>query len=315
MATTPHQSPAPNLPSSIRLVLALAGVAVLGSPVFAQGVLEVTERLSESAAGMEGDAGGGHPSVSADGRFVAFESASTNLVPGDTNGASDIFVVDRLLGTIERVSVDSAGVQANGASQLPSISADGGRVIFESTASNLVTGDSNGLSDIFVHDRLLGQTLRVSVDSAGVQGNGHSHDAKISGDGGTAVFWSFATNLDPPDGTPFFGDVFTHDLATGVTTMESVSSAGVQGNLASIDPAVSFDGTVLAFESFASNLVAGDTNNHVDIFVRDRSSGHHRAGQHQLERRPGHRLQPRVGDLCGRLDRRLLELGLEPRRR
>ena len=114
------------------------------------------------------------PSISADGRFVAFESLASNLVPGDTNGVGDVFVHDRQTGTTERVSVSSAGTQGNGDSAVPSISADGRFVAFVSVASNLVPGDTNGRLDVFVHDRQTGTTERVSVSSAGTQGNGAS---------------------------------------------------------------------------------------------------------------------------------------------
>src|SRR5207249_1385057 len=112
-----------------------------------------TERVSVDSTGTEGNSASTHPSISADGRFVAFASDATNLVPGDTNGFQDVFVHDRLTGTTERVSVDSAGTQGNSVSLEPSISADGRLVAFRSFASNLVPGDTNGVKDVFVHDR------------------------------------------------------------------------------------------------------------------------------------------------------------------
>src|SRR5262249_17255542 len=114
----------------------------------------------------------GRPSLSADGRFVAFESDANNLVPGDTNGAADIFVHDLLTGLTERVSVpdpSSGQAQANGTSLAPAISPDGRYVAFASRASNLVAGDTNTRQDIFVHDRVTGATQRVSVDAVGAQ--------------------------------------------------------------------------------------------------------------------------------------------------
>ena len=112
------------------------------------------------------------PAISADGRFVAFRSDATNLVPGDTNGATDVFVRDRQTGTTRRVSVGPGGAQGNGGSFMPAISADGRFVAFESSATNLVPGDTNDMEDMFVHDRQTGTTRRVSVGPGGVQGNG-----------------------------------------------------------------------------------------------------------------------------------------------
>ncbi|RWN65759.1 MAG: hypothetical protein EOR99_20160, partial [Mesorhizobium sp.] len=130
------------------------------------------QRVSVDSAGGEANAGSFFPSISADGRYVAFDSEASNLVAGDTNGARDVFVFDQQLGTTTRVSVDSAGGDANGHSQSPSISADGRYVAFYSSASNLVAGDTNGATDVFVFDQQLGTTTRVSVDSAGGDANG-----------------------------------------------------------------------------------------------------------------------------------------------
>src|SRR5207249_8340068 len=121
-----------------------------------------TERVSVDSTGTEGNSASTQPSISADGRFVAFASDATNLVPGDTNGAIDVFVHDRLTGTTERVSVDSAGTQGNNSSAEPSISADGRFVAFDSSATNLVPGDTNGAEDVFVHDSHTDTTERVT---------------------------------------------------------------------------------------------------------------------------------------------------------
>ena len=137
-------------------------------------------RVSVDSAGNQANDWSVDPSISADGRFVAFESYSSNLVPGETNNLADIFVRDLSTNTTTRVSVDSAGNQANGLSSQPSISADGRFVAFYSDASNLVPGDTNNLGDIFVRDLLTNTTTRVSVDSAGNQGNLVSSDPSIS---------------------------------------------------------------------------------------------------------------------------------------
>ena len=128
------------------------------------------------------------PSLSADGRYVAFASQASNLVTGDTNGTSDVFVRDRQTGATTRVSVDSSGTQGNNGSAEPSLSADGRYVAFTSQADNLVTGDTNGKADVFVHDRQTAQTTRVSVDSAGNQLDFDSDSPSISGDGRFVAF-------------------------------------------------------------------------------------------------------------------------------
>ena len=233
----------------------------------------VTERVSVGSTGTEGNGECSYPSISADGRYVAFDSDATNLVPGDTNGSGDVFVHDRQTGVTERVSVDSAGTQGNGESGVESvpISADGRYVAFYSYASNLVPGDTNGVPDVFVHDRLTGGTERVSVDSAGTQGNGWSVHASISADGRYVAFDSDATNLVPGD-TNGYRDVFVHDRLTGVTERVSVDSTGSQGDGHSdpfYSPSISADGRYVAFESDATNLdlVLGDTNGYRDVFV------------------------------------------------
>src|SRR5204863_349490 len=159
-----------------------------------------TERVSvASGGGTQGNGNSGgffsFPALSADGRLVAFQSDATNLVAGDTNGTTDVFVHDRQTGTTERVSVASGGTEGNGFSAGLALSADGRFVAFHSTATNLVAGDTNGKTDVFVHDRQTGTTERVSVDSDGTQGNGPSAGAALSADGGLVAFHGTATNL------------------------------------------------------------------------------------------------------------------------
>ena len=231
-----------------------------------------TTRVSVSSAGAQGNGDSSGQSVSADGRYVAFGSNASNLVGGDTNGTTDVFVHDNQTGETTRVSVSSAGVQGNGASGSPAISADGRYVVFFSLASTLVAGDTNGVSDIFVHDRLTGQTSRVSVSSSGLQGNGSSAVPSISADGRVVSFTSVASNLVAGD-TNANNDVFVHDLQTGQTTRVSVASGGGQANDRSVDSHLSADGRYVAFFSFASNLAGGDTSNSSDVFVHDRQTG------------------------------------------
>ena len=231
-------------------------------------------RVSVDSAGNQGNDDSLRSSISADGRFVAFSSEATNLVPGDTNNQNDIFVRDLLTNTTSRVSVDSAGNQGNLVSFAPSISANGRFVVLESSASNLVPGDSNNNEDIFVRDLFTNTTTRVSVDSAGNQAIGNfflplsSLLPSISADGRFVAFSSEATNLVPGD-TNSRSDIFVRDLLTNTTTRVSVDSAGNQGTNESYTPSISADGRFVTFSSDASNLVPGDSNNNEDIFVRD----------------------------------------------
>src|SRR5262245_57509588 len=185
------------------LALALLTTTV---PVLAHGQLAVTKRVSIDSLGSQSDDWSVGPSPSADGRFIAFYSYASNLVPGDTNLAPDVFVRDRLRGVTERISVDSQGHQGNSASLFAFITPDGRFVSFTSWASNLVPGDTNGVADVFVHDRQTGVTERVSVDSFGNEGNnpGFPFDrfimSALSADGRLVVFTTDASNLVPGDG-------------------------------------------------------------------------------------------------------------------
>jgi hypothetical protein len=169
----------------------------------------ITERVSVDSSGMQGNSTSQNASLSADGRYVAFESYAGNLIATDTNGAIDVFVHDRLTGITERASVDSSGMEGNSSSRNASLSADGRYVAFESYAGNLVATDTNGAIDVFVHDRLTGITERVSVDSSGMQGNSSSQNVSLSADGQYVGFVSYASNLVSAD-INGYADVFVH---------------------------------------------------------------------------------------------------------
>ncbi|MBM4014688.1 MAG: calcium-binding protein [Planctomycetes bacterium] len=231
------------------------------------------ERISVGAAGVEADDDSDRPSISADGRFVSFFSYATNLVPGDGNRVADIFVVDRLAGTIERVSVDSAGNEADDGSYVNSIAADGVRIAFVSDATNLVAGDTNDARDAFVHDRSTGVTVRVSVDSAGNEGAGGKTDSsRLSPDGSICAFSSSANLLVPNDSNNRF-DIFVHDLATGTTELVSADPSGAPGDRASLHPRLSADGRFILFQSSSALFDPADTNGAHDLFLRDRHLG------------------------------------------
>jgi Tol biopolymer transport system component len=251
------------------LACGLTIAAALGAslPAWSQGT---TERVSLGPGGVQGNEESLFPAISADGRFVAFYTYASNLVPGDTNHSDDVFVRDRRTGTTERVSVGPNGRQGD-SSSLPAISADGRFVAFRSYANNLVPGDTNGVGDVFVRDRRTGTTERVSVSSSGEQGNAFSVGT-ISADGRFIAFESDASNLVPGD-TNGKRDVFVRDRKLGTTERVSLRPDGGQGNDYSFSPALSAGGRFVAFTSWASNLVPGDTNGTDDVFVRDRVTG------------------------------------------
>ena len=232
------------------------------------GVVQPTTRVSVASSGAEGNRYSYWPAISTDGRYVAFSSDSSNLVAGDTNGTWDVFVRDLATSQTTRVSVASGGAEGNSDSYYTAISADGRYVAFLSSASNLVAGDTNGAGDVFVRDLATSQTTRVSVASSGAEGNSYSYDPAISADGRYVAFRSYASNLVAGD-TNGTWDVFVRDLATSQTIRVSVASDGAQGNGRSEGAVISADGRYVAFHSYAYNLVAGDTNNTNDVFVRD----------------------------------------------
>jgi hypothetical protein len=236
------------------------------------------------------------PAISADGRLVAFVSSATNLVSGDANRSNDVFVRDTCFGatgclpTTARVSVAVDGSEAGDDSSVPSISANGRLVSFNSAATNLVPGDTNMQDDIFIRDTCITasgctpSTIRASVDSAGSQGNAASFLPRISGNGRHVVFSSWATNLVDGD-TGNLHDVFVRDTCFGAvgacapsTSRASVASNGSQADAPSGGPAtqgasISADGRFIAFGSRATNLVPDDTNGMFDIFLRDTCAG------------------------------------------
>ena len=253
-----------------------------------------TTRVSVSSAGGEGNDRSFEPAISADGRFVAFQSWASNLVEGDTGvcrvfptfetgNCPDIFVHDRETGTTERVNVSSDGAQANSWSHNADISGDGRFVSFVSGASNLVENDTNvsfypdgtpyPMEDVFVHDRETGRTTRVSVGSDGAQANGPSDRAAISADGRFVAFLSTADNLVPGD-TNGQRDVFRHDLKTGETVRVNVNSDGVEANGWSYHVTISADGRFVGFSSSASNVVTPpEAEMDIDAFLWDAESG------------------------------------------
>ncbi len=244
-----------------------------------------TSRVSVNSAGAQADAGSGWQwrgsALSADGRYVAFTSYATSLVPGSTNYWPDAFLRDRQSGTTTQLSVATGGLPGNAGVSLEglSISSDGRYVAFASSATNLDPADTNAKYDVFVRDCLNGTTVRVSVDAAGGQANDGSFQPYLSADGRFVAFQSYATNLVAGD-LNAVADIFVKDLQSGAIVRVNVDSAGTEAlpGLAtdtypgSYTPVLSADGRFVAFASSAPNLVAGDTNGMQDIFVEDRDT-------------------------------------------
>ncbi len=209
------------------------------------------------------------PSISADGRYVAFSSDAANLVIGDSNAVEDVFVHDRATGLTGRVSVGAGAIQANGVSSSPSISADGRYVAFGSRGSNLVSGDTNASSDAFVRDRLLVQTTRVSVAASGAQAARSSVEPSISGDGSRVAFESLAAlHGSDANGT---SDVYVRDRGAGATTWIS-SGADLSNNGRNYSPSISPNGRWVAFASDAP-LDPQDANGVRDVYEFDLVGG------------------------------------------
>lgn len=292
------------------------------------GTTELVSQATDGTPGNDGASSGSKPAISADGRFVAFESHATNLVAGDTNEVTDIFVRDRLAGTTERASVGAGGVQATVESTDASISGDGGRVAFQSGDEAMAAGAADSFSlDVFVHYRSSGETVLVSPGAPRFGGNSVEPDISADGDfvafvgpcelvavgactaeqapqifvrdlqanatneatfgrkgaanklnpditahGGAVAFEAYGSDLAGDSA----GDVYVVDTATKVVARVSVDSSGSPGNASSVSglqgPAISDDSRKVAYSSFATNLVAGDTNGARDVFVHDLST-------------------------------------------
>lgn len=250
--------------------LGVGGATIIYLPAIFRANKTVTERISVSEDGAQGNGLSHEPSISADGRFIAFTSDASNLVDGDVNNVADIFVHDRKTGEMTIVSVASNGARANGSSYGgASISPDGRFVTFVSTATNLVDTDTNNMQDIFVHDMETGETTLVSVSSNGDQSNDESQYPVISEDGRYVVYESMADNLVADD-TNNFWDIFIHDRQTQETKRLSVANDGSQANGVSQGASMSANGRFITFISGADNLVGDDTNMASDVFIYDR---------------------------------------------
>jgi len=235
-----------------------------------------TVRVSVSSEQVEGNGYSDSAAISPDGRFVAFRSGASNLVPGDTNGQDDVFVYDRETGVTVRINVAEDGSQADQDSGFPAIATGGRLVAFTTRSANLVAGASG----LVVRDLQAGLVVLVSVATDGTSGNdGNSYVGAITPDGRFIAFESDASNLVVGD-TNAERDVFVHDRESGETGRVSVATDGTESNDGSWAASMSADGRYVAFHSRASNLVHGDSNRDgddpfkdEDVFVRDRHRG------------------------------------------
>jgi Tol biopolymer transport system component len=261
-------------------VLAAVGMMVIGASPAGAGVRTADRRtpvpeavaVSTGGAPANGTSFGG--SVSANGRYVVFDSVASNLVPGDTNGQFDVFVRDAKLGLTRRVSLDTAGAQARFGGGRARISANARYVVFTSSSPDLVVGDTNGTLDVFVRDLRYGITKRASLTAAGGQIDTFTVSDSISADGRYVVFSSYGTSEVVPGDTNSLPDVFVRDMKKNTTTRVSVASDGSQAlDGSSTDGSISADGRYVAFTSYATNLVSGDTNRTSDVFRHDLKTG------------------------------------------
>ena len=301
--------------------------------------------------GVQGNAGSSTAAISADGRFIAFDSSATNLVASDGNGVTDIFVRDRMTGTTERISLSSAGVEGNAAGISPAINGDGRFVAFQSSATNLVLGDTNNNTDIFLRDRQTGITELVSVDSNETQFAGPSRarvdlsaDARyvtfVSGDdvwvrdrtagltekaevnsGGSDLGRANAGDISA-DGRfvafelccPAVQGIYLRDRQTGQIEHVSVNDSGQAANGTNSGPDVSADGRFVAFYSSASNLTRRRQRGVRRL--RARPAGRYDTDRQQSHRRlPGLRAQLPAGDQRQRLGHSLRFYPVRPRLR
>ncbi len=279
--TSPYRYPLPRGKSHFAIVTATmngkegtpsAEVGIRLQAISAETPLTRVSMAADGGVLPKSKGGSQEPTISYYGRYVAFSSFSDKVVTGDSNGARDVFVHDRKEKRTLRVSVASNGTEGNNDSRHPSISGDGRFVVFQSAASNLVEGDTNGVDDIFLHDLKAGVTQRISVSSNGTEANGKSDQPVISSDGRFIAFRSAADNLVEGD-TNGKQDIFLYEREGGKVTRISISSTGEQGNDFSGAPSISADGRYIAFRSEATNLHPKGVSEDPDILVHDRITG------------------------------------------
>ena len=226
-------------------------------------------RVTAAPNGDPADGNSFFADVSGNGEWITFASQATNLVPGDINGFTDIFLYEVATATMTRISLGMGGAEADDGSNRPTISEDGRYIAFQSRASNLVAGDTNNATDVFRYDRVADTMIRISIDSSDVEGNGDSTDAAIDGSGDLVAFQSLATNLQPGPDNNNASDVFLRRVGAGVTRRISTALGGGDADGPSTLPAISRSGEFLSYTSRATDLIGSDTNGRADIFRED----------------------------------------------
>ena len=278
------------VPAVLTGAMLLAQVPIGNAATRAEDGAAQTVRISIARNGEPNNISGrsSRPAVNTDGQVVAFDSIATNLVRRDKNRENDVFVRDRTTGVTERVSVSSSGKQGNDPSSRPSISGDGNLVVFDSSATNLVPGDTNHLMDVFLHDRTTDRTVVVSRARNTEPANGTSFAPVISENGRYVVFPSDATNLVTDPVVELDRNIYLRDLQARRFELISLTVDGEAAGGGTFGPSVSADGRFVAYASFSPNIVVGDTNDTYDIFVRDRVLDTTDAGQRRraVVRRP-----------------------------
>jgi Tol biopolymer transport system component len=227
--------------------------------------------VSTSDTGVKGNGPSSDPSVSADGTKIAFGSDASNLDLADPDAADDIYVKNLTTGDITLASTSDTGVNSSGETLGPELSPDGTHVAFESRSTTLDPGDTDIIFDVYVKNLTTGDITLASTSDTGVKGNGHSNHPSLSEDGSRVAFDSGASNLEP--GGVGFTSVYVKNLATGDITLASTSDSGVDGDFHSTEPALSDDGTRVAFASTANNLDSADTDRDNDVYVKDLTTG------------------------------------------
>ena len=263
----------------LSVALIFSVFSLVTSAAIAEAFAGQTTRVSVSSSGVTADGSASSAVVSADGRYAVFASAATNLRDGVVTTGTHVYRHDRTTGRTVLVSVTPAGAPGNDVSRDPSVSADGRFVVFGSFATDLVDGDTNVRQDVFVRDMVTGTTRLVSGATEGVVGlagasslSGLSGAREITDDGRYIVFNSFATNLvaGVTNGTHH---VYVKDMTTGAVVRASVNDAGEPGNRPSVQPAISGDGRVVAFQSTSTNFTSSPLFNSAQIFVRQLPDG------------------------------------------
>jgi len=253
-------------------IAALLPLLTLCLPTAGQSNLDVTTRISEATAGAQPDSVSWNERISRDGRFVVFTSHASNLVPGDTNNVWDVFLRDRLLGTTERVSLDSLGNQLASFSDSGSVSADGRFVLFGSADPNVTPGDTDTANDGFLRDRLMGTVTRVTKTWTGAEFSSTAYDLVMTPDARFIAWTAQGTDLVPGI-TNVVSDVFVRDRLLGTLERVSVSTLGTEANLAVGRPSISDDGRFVTFVTKSTTLDPTDFDVKMDVFLRDRTAG------------------------------------------